>query len=271
MYTDVLVPSSLIRETSDGREATYKLGWVARAAAIFEVNDLIVYPDPEGAGPDDGAFVAAVLRYATTPPYLRKEVFERRDELAHVGVLPPLRLPTWTGSESNGSGSIREGIVTEVGPDDRVWVNCGMQHPIAVTVVDGEPPSVGERVVVSISSREPVRAKLLTGVSTGPRVREQALPDALESARGLRIATSRHGQPLTLGVLTDRLSTRHESGMTLTFGAPGRGLREICHSLGLAKDELFDLWLNTIPDQGSEVVRTEEAMIASLACLRLKE
>ena len=271
MYTDVLVPSSLIRETSDRREATYKLGWIARAAAIFEVNDLVVYPDPEGAGPEDGAFVAAVLRYATTPPYLRKEVFDRRDELTHVGVLPPLRLPTWTGSELNDSGSIREGIVTEVGPDGRVWVNCGMQHPIALTVVGDDLPQQGERVAVSISSRDPVRAKLLDGVSTGPRVREQALVDALEAARGLRIAATRYGQPLTIGLLTGRLSARHTSGMTMAFGAPGRGLREICRSLGLVENELFDIRLNTIPDQGSEVVRTEEAMIASLACLRLEE
>ncbi|ELK55486.1 rpl operon protein, partial [Haloferax sp. BAB-2207] len=33
----------------------------------------------------------------------------------------------------------------------------------------------------------------------------------------------------------------------------------------------FDLWLNTIPRQGSEVVRTEEAMFASLASLTLTE
>ncbi|MFW6152974.1 MAG: putative RNA uridine N3 methyltransferase, partial [Halobacteriota archaeon] len=218
-----------------------------------------------------------VLEYAATPPYLRKEVFDRRDELAQVGVLPPLRLPTWTGSESNGSGSIREGIVTEVGPDGRVWVNCGLQHPIALSVVDRDPPTVGERVAVSISSREPVRAKLLSGVVPGPQVHERTLEEALAAARGIRIATSRHGQPLTVGLLTGRLSTRFESGMTLAFGAPGRGLREIGHSLGLdtapgtAEDGPFDLWLNTIPDQGSEVVRTEEAMVASLACLGLKE
>ena len=32
----------------------------------------------------------------------------------------------------------------------------------------------------------------------------------------------------------------------------------------------FDLWLNTVPDQGSEVVRTEEAMFATLAALNLE-
>lgn len=33
----------------------------------------------------------------------------------------------------------------------------------------------------------------------------------------------------------------------------------------------FDAWLNTIPDQGSEVVRTEEAVLATLGSLTLTE
>ncbi len=289
MYTSVLVPTSLTRETDDRREATRKLGWIARAAAIFGVDDLVVFPDPEGVSSEGERFVAAVLRYATTPPYLRKEAFGRRDELAHVGVLPPLRHPTWTGSESNGSGSTREGIVTEVGPDGRVRVNCGLQHPISLVVSGDDPPEVGERVAVSISSRDPVRAKLLDEEPPGPRVREQSLKAALSGRqRCIRVATSRHGHPLTVGGLSGALADRHERGLTVAFGAPERGLVPICRSIGLddrppdrpdaalgdlgrSTDGGFDLWLNTIPAQASEVVRTEEAVVASLACLGLEE
>ncbi|MFW6448898.1 MAG: putative RNA uridine N3 methyltransferase [Halobacteriota archaeon] len=289
MYTSVLVPNSLTRETGDRREATRKLGWIARAAAIFGVDDIVVFPDPEGVGPEGDAFVATVLRYATTPPYLRKEAFGRRDELAHVGVLPPLRHPTWTGSESNGSGSMREGIVTEVGPDGRVRVNCGLQHPISLVATGDDPPDEGERVAVSISSREPVRATLLDEEPPGPRVRERPLESALTGPEvGVRVATSRHGHPLDVGLLAGALAGRHERGLTVAFGAPGRGLVPICRSLGLddrpptrpgetpatlerAPPGSFDLWLNTIPSQASEVVRTEEAVVASLACLALEE
>ena len=288
MDTRVLVPSSLIRDASDRRDATQKLGWIARTAAIYGVSDLVVFPDPAGAAPSDGEFVATVLRYATTPPYLRKEAFGRRDELAAAGILPPLRLPTWTGSESNDSGSIREGIVTEVGADGRVRVNCGLQHPISLVVADGDPPTEGERVTVRISSREPVRAKLLDEEPPGPRVSERTLSSVLSDDTGLRIATSRLGQRLTIGLLRGPLSVRHQTPVTLVFGAPGRGLTEICDSLGIdarppdtpgsVPDSIepdptrpFDLWLNTIPDQHSEVVRTEEAILASLACLHLEE
>jgi hypothetical protein len=70
--------------------------------------------------------------------------------------------------------------------------------------------------------------------------------------------------------------------MTVVFGSPGRGLPDILDvdvedlpastgGASVGPDSGFDLWLNTIPRQGSEVVRTEEAMFASLACLTLTE
>jgi hypothetical protein len=76
------------------------------------------------------------------------------------------------------------------------------------------------------------------------------------------------------------LSRQVAGGATVAFGAPGRGLPDI---LGIETEAVaaaeggevepndpgFDLWLNTIPNQGSEVVRTEEAMFASLATLTL--
>jgi len=62
-----------------------------------------------------------------------------RDELEYAGILPPLRAMSQTGSESTGSGSSRQGIVTEVGPEGRVRVNnCGLQHPISLNI----PPNM---------------------------------------------------------------------------------------------------------------------------------
>ncbi|MFB6187728.1 MAG: putative RNA uridine N3 methyltransferase, partial [Halobacteriaceae archaeon] len=158
MTLSILVPSSLAREAEDKREATRKLGYVARAAAIFNADRLIVFADEAGEQTWDGGFVTTVLRYAATPPYLRKEVFGTRDELEYAGVLPPLRIPAWTGSESPDSGSYREGIVTQVGPEGRVRVNCGMQHPISLRSPSDIDVSEGERVTIRVSSRRPVRA-----------------------------------------------------------------------------------------------------------------
>ncbi|MDS0283459.1 RNA methyltransferase [Haloarcula onubensis] len=280
MTTSVLVPDSLTREAEDRREATRKLGYVARAATVFRVDRLTVYPDPDGAGKWEDGFVETVLRYAATPPHLRKEMWGKRDELEYVGVLPPLRVRSQTGSGSEGSGSLRQGIVTEVGADGRVRVNCGMQHPISLPVPDGMDAGEGERVTVRVSSRRPVRAKLVDAPLSGFDVVSADLDMALSrDDAGLTIASSRYGELATtrrLGQLAQRRES--EGGMTVAFGAPERGLPSILDvdpdAVGDQTDDEstgFDLWLNTVPNQGSEVVRTEEAMFASLACLTLTE
>ncbi len=275
MTRSVLVPSSLTREAEDGREATRKLGYVARAAAVFRVDRLVVFPDPGGADDRDGGFVETVLRYAATPPYLRKEAWGRRDELEHVGVLPPLRVASRTGSGSDGSGSLRQGIVTEVGPDERVRVNCGLQHPVSLPVPDGTGVEEGERVTVRVSSRRPVRAKLVDEPPPGFVVHRADLQAALaRDDAGVRIAASRHGEQLTVARLGDIVADVAADGYTVAFGAPQRGLAEMTDA-GPGEetgddDMAFDLWLNTVPDQGSEVVRTEEAMVATLAALNLE-
>ncbi|MFC6903773.1 RNA methyltransferase [Halalkalicoccus tibetensis] len=285
MTVSILVPSSLVREAEDKREATRKLGYVARAATVFRADRLIVFPDPDGERRWGGGFVETVLRYAATPPYLRKEVWDTRDELEYVGVLPPLRAVSRTGSGSNGSGSLRQGLVTEVGPEGRVRVNCGLQHPLSLLTPPGMEVEEGERVTVRISSRRPVRAKL-TEEPSGLEVERTELPAALgRPDAGVRIATSRFGEELSIDRLPGLTGRIEDDGMTVVFGAPGRGLPAILEveeeSVGGEPaaaiepesdgSDRFDLWLNTIPRQGSETVRTEEAMFASLACLTLTE
>ncbi|MFC7201704.1 RNA methyltransferase [Halospeciosus flavus] len=280
MTRSVLVPSSLVREAEDKREATRKLGYVARAATVFRMDRLTVFDDEDGERKWGGGFVDAVLRYAATPPYLRKEAFGTRDELEYAGILPPLRLSSWTGSDSSGSGSLREGIVTKVGSDGRVRVNCGLQHPISLHTPPDMEVEEGERVTIRVSSRRPVRAKLVDTSPLGFRVERTAIGDALTRPdAGYRVATSRHGTPISASTLPDHVAHGRD-GLTVAFGAPGRGLPEILDidpatvgedGPGTDAPTRFDCWLNTLPNQGSEVVRTEEAMFASLNCLTLTE
>ncbi len=289
MTHSLLVPSSLAREAEDKREATRKIGYVARAATIFRIDRLTVYPDPAGEQKYDDGFVATVLRYAATPPELRKELWDTRDELEYAGVLPPLRALSQTGSGSDGSGSLRQGIVTKAGTDGHVRVNCGLQHPISLPVPDGMDLTEGERVTVRVSSREPVRAKLVDVDPSGFVVDRSDLDTAVSrSDAGLAIAASRYGEELTPKRL-DEIAPQcrresatggdlADSAFTVAFGAPERGLPEI---LGFTPEKIredgcketggFDLWLNTVPNQGSQVVRTEEAVFATLACLNLME
>ena len=55
----------------------------------------------------------------------------------------------------------------------------------------------------------------------------------------------------------------------VVFGSPTRGLFEIAADEDVCLEELLDFVVNTVPDQGSETVRTEEAVLASLAVLNV--
>jgi hypothetical protein len=81
------------------------------------------------------------------------------------------------------------------------------------------------------------------------------------------IATSKLGT--TLSQVTDELAERWKNARSIlvAFGAPSRGLQEIVAKENLSLDNVADYTINTIPNQGTETVRTEEALYASLAIL----
>ncbi len=53
------------------------------------------------------------------------------------------------------------------------------------------------------------------------------------------------------------------------FGSPRSRLREILQDEGKAPDDVFDFFINTVPDQKVSTVRTEEAVITTQALLNL--
>ena len=62
---------------------------------------------------------------------------------------------------------------------------------------------------------------------------------------------------------------KKSSSILVAFGAPTLGLHEIVAQENIRLDEIADFRVNTIPSQGTETVRTEEALYASLALLNI--
>jgi predicted SPOUT superfamily RNA methylase MTH1 len=56
----------------------------------------------------------------------------------------------------------------------------------------------------------------------------------------------------------------------LLFGAPTRGLFEIAKDEHINLHKVVDFVLNTLPNQGTETVRTEEAFLATLAIFNVQ-
>jgi predicted SPOUT superfamily RNA methylase MTH1 len=258
-------------ESRDLRVRTLKVGLIARAAAVFRVNRIVIYKDKEF---DDSRFISMVLRYMDTPQYLRRLLIPRREELRHVGILPPLRTPHHPINSKTSAlkiGEYRVGAVVEsVGSDGGVWVEIGVDRPIPLRTV--EKFEAGQRLSVRIFSLDPLAAEpvghkeipLYWGYETEV---VGSLEDYLGSTDAFVLLTSRKGTPITADLLhkIGRKGRAGQSDLAVVFGSPARGVDAF-----LSK-ELMDRYcmMNTIPQQGTETVRVEEAVFATLALLNL--
>jgi predicted SPOUT superfamily RNA methylase MTH1 len=266
----ILIPSSLTMESRDLRVNTLKVGLIARAAAVFRMNRIVIYRDLEH---NDSRFISMVLGYMDTPQYLRRMLIPRREELRHVGMLPPLRTrhhPTESRSESLKIGEFRVGAVVEsVGSDGGVWVEIGVDRPIPLRT-EGRFP-VGQRLNVRIYSQNPLAAEPVDQCEIphywGYKTEiAESLEDALSSRKdALVILTSRKGKAATPEILSELGRQGQNSDLAVVFGSPARGVDAFLSKEAMGR---YDM-INTIPQQGTETVRVEEAVFATLAVLNL--
>ncbi|OPY53984.1 MAG: hypothetical protein A4E49_01270 [Methanosaeta sp. PtaU1.Bin112] len=268
----IYIPSSLTMESRDLRVNTLKIGQIARAAAVFQYNRIVIYRDQQH---NDSRLISLVLRYMETPQYLRKALIPRREELRHVGMLPPLRTahhPTNSKSESLKIGEFRVGVVVEsVGSDSGVWVEIGINRPIPLRTESRY--SVGQRLNVRIFSQQPLAAEPVDQkeipVYWGY---ETEIAESLEgslasfSERGGRVAlASRRGKSITPELLSQMDVAGGKRNLAVVFGSPARGVDAFLSEQSMDRYEM----INTIPHQGTETVRVEEAVFATLAILNL--
>jgi predicted SPOUT superfamily RNA methylase MTH1 len=273
----VAIPVSMVSDIPHLREKTLKIGLIGRAAAIFRATEIIVFPDNLGANQKrDRNLIVTLLSYMETPQYLRKRLFKIKPELRYAGILPPLRTPHHPlekRAKKLKIGEYREGATLTV-TENGSLVDIGVERPVLIP--DMKLP-VNKRVTVkitkrgkhpqvSLANREEIEAywgytvtasKASFGQLTKPR------------AYDLVVATSKNGTPLTQ--VADELAKRWKKSrrVLVAFGAPTQGLQEIVAQEKLRLDEVADFTVNTIPDQGTETVRTEEALYASLALLNM--
>jgi len=273
----VAVPASLVSDVPHLREKTLKVGLVGRAAAIFCVDEVIVFPDILGADQSkDAELIATILSYMETPQYLRKYLFKIRPELRYAGVLPPLRTAHHPLSDRIKDLTLeerREGVVVS-SVKGGALVDIGVEKP---ALVPGVKIPVNTRVTLKITELEKdLKAALVRNGEIeeywGYRVKVSKTPIGRflkEHPFDLIIATSRRGVPLT--EVSDGLARRWEKAHTVlvAFGAPTQGLYEITAQEGINLNEVAHFVVNTIPHQGTETVRTEEAIYATLAILNL--
>jgi predicted SPOUT superfamily RNA methylase MTH1 len=272
----VAVPSSLVADVPHIREKTTRLGFLGRALGIFRVDEVLIYADlPGDESASQGEFIASVLGYMETPQHLRKHLIRMNPDLRFVGILPPLRTPNHPASArllDLKAGQIREGVVTDanaeisrvdIGVESLAEVLGRLRRGSRVTVkLDGTAPKIAAELID--------RSRI--DIYWGFRVTLKNLPLGRliqENKPDVVIATSRLGERVDTMLDQLKASVMGASSVLLAFGSPKRGLHEIVAQEGMKLNMLATYTVNFVPHQGTQTVRTEEAVYSALALLNI--
>lgn len=273
----IAIPASIVSDIPHLREKTARIGLIGRAAAIFRVNEVIVFPDdPTGNQSRDMNLIFTILSYMETPQYLRKYMFKVEPELRYAGVLPPLRTlhhPVTKKVRDLKVGEFREGVtVSRV--KEGVLVDIGVESPFLVA---NKEIKLNKRMTVRITALSPKPEATMVNHKEVPsywgfQVTASDMPfGQLVKQRGfdLVIATSRMGTPFAN--IKDAILNRWKNAyqVLIAFGAPSKGLYEIAKLENVVLDQIAHFVVNMVPSQGTETVRTEEAVCAALAVLNV--
>jgi hypothetical protein len=264
----VAIPDTSLADCSDLREKTLKTGIFARALAVFRVDKLVIFSSPlvHDSQRKDADLLFRLLKYMDTPQYLRKRLFPQTPWLRYAGLLPPLRTrshPLNARISSLVKGEFRWGAPVGAGK-----VDVGIERPLDYL----GPLNEGEPTLFRITELQPhIRLEVVqrgdADLYWGFEVQsvDNLIQYLKDSAGATRIAFSRMADPfetLQSEIQSSVLKTR---SVIAVFGGPYKGLREIFADRLNSLESSTDFWVNTIPDQGTETVRLDEALFASLA------
>ena len=262
-------------------------GQLARAAAIFNVDEVVVLDDgPKHAGSDvnrAAALLAKILQYQETPQYLRKALIPMHELYRYCGMLAPLDAPHHL--RATEWFEYREGVVTnqesgqsvcDIGLDVPALVGTIVPHNTRVTLFVGKTRHTvveGGREYIKASVVNPLDVKRTTGRYWGYNVRvarsiEELFKKGPFGGYDLTIGTSERGEVTECCSLT---LTDYQHALIVIGGPSGLEYllqNDPCREQHASPATLFDRYLNVCPNQGSRTIRTEEAVLLCLMYLK---
>lgn len=295
----IAVPGSIFDNAQSPELRTYLAGQIARAACIYNIDEIIVFDDKGDVTENEKKKIrkddvfgearigclqfARILQYMECPQYLRKYFFPIHKDLQYAGVLNPLNAPHHF--KQNDYSLYREGVVTNkpIKAGKGSQVNVGLLNDVHIDKV----LMPGLRVTVKIPPDQPNPKKLKatvvppnvprteTGIYWGYTVKL-----AKSFAELLTNCQYKSGYDLTIGTSDKGVSIDEIEVKSLEYrhclivfgGLPGlEAIVDTDSNLDIDDPSLiFHKYLNTCPKQGSETIRTEEAILITLAELRTK-
>jgi len=257
---------------------------------------------------DPNYFLAHILAYLETPPYLRKQLFPMHPDLRLAGTLPSLDMPHHL--RRTDWCQYREGIATSQDVTTKTRGNPVKKlKPKVSKVMTRVDTGLHQAVYVSIAV--PTQSRLTVkfrdsdflNIPSGELTATAVAPSTPREEAGYYWGYSTRSASSLSTVLTE---CPFDGGYDLTIGTSERGISlfdlnessakaqavpEFRHMMvvfgGVAglevavkadkelaqigvhsPEALFDHWVNLVPGQGSRTIRTEEAVWLGLMGLR---
>ena len=272
----VAIPCTVLEDCSDLRSKTQKLGQIARACAIFKVKQIIIYSFSKKVSKSskDIRLIKEILEYLNCPQYLRKLVYPKLPIFRYVGILPPLRTPNHPLEKkfANIRGeSIREGVVLSSN-DQTSEIEIGLEQPIFINIPN---LPIKKRVTLRLKKRNNKlsgvlieKAKIKEYWGYDVQIFKDSIRDFMKKFSKYQIiATSKKGSPIKKSDIKFFHALGEMKDILIIFGSPSLGLFEIFKKHGLNLENWANFVVNIAPQQGTQTIRVEEALISTLAII----
>ncbi|HEV8406205.1 MAG TPA: RNA methyltransferase [Nitrososphaera sp.] len=267
----IAIPDSSLSDEQTRRDKSIKIAQFARACSIFRVKRIYIYQDPLSQFErDDSDLLKTILRYLDTPQYLRKIIYPRMHQLEYAGILHPIKAPHHRPPEDImrvKAGDVRTGIIVKVKGQLFVEVGLGSLVPFGGQRFEGKKVNV--KFISSYPNLKAIEATE-EDISEywGYEVKEiPSLGKLLASAENTEVViTSRKGSYFknVEAKLAER--AKNVRNILVVFGAPKHGVPDILAKEGISTKP-YEFVVNMFPNQGTETVRLEEAVLGTLALL----
>ena len=267
----ITIPDSSLSDEQTKRDKSIKIAQFARACSIFKVKRIYIYHDSlSHFEKDDPHLLKTILRYLDTPQYLRKILFPMMHQLQYAGILHPIKAPhhrVVDDIKKIKAGDIRTGVVVKGKGQLFVEVGLGSLVPFMGDGFEGKKVNV--RFTESYPNLKSVQA-IEEDIFDywGYEVKEvPSISKLLTSVEETDvIITSRKGRHFKN--IEPQLADHAKSvqNILVAFGSPKYGLHEILAKEG-ASIKPYRYVVNMFPNQGTETVRLEEAVLGALAIL----
>ena len=264
LNVSIAIPDSCLEDETTQLEKSRKIGIIARASAIFSINTIYIYND--GGKKEDRSLLVTILKYLDTPPFLRRRLFPKLNELKYAGVLHPLKIASHVSTANPKKikeSDVREGIV--ISTKGKKFVDVGINRLIPYYGNE----KIGKRVTVQFKKITPefsIKEINRNEVQEywGYIAKERTnLGDFLGTWQGKIILTSRKGKPVKNSQVKEYNNSKEP--ILIVFGSIEKGIYEI---LGNKLKKLQNAKvLNFFPHQATETVRLEEAILGTLSIL----